>query len=439
MNEETPMQTAALRCLSGCAIAALTVSAGPAWGGAFQLNERSAKSQGMSFADSVSGAKDPSYSSFNPAALGKVEGFQASGNASGVFPISDGSTTNAVLNGQPVPLGALPSSVALDTNADRSGFVPASAFGYRINEDIAIGISFFAPFGLSTENPNNFIGAADGIQSNVLTVNIAPTVAWNVTENFSVGASLDLLFVDARLTSSAVALDGSNTSVSFSVGGLWEPIEGTQIGVAYHHHHKDIEVDSTARFTELAPFPLSTTAGTTFPSTVTASLPGTAQIGLTQRITDKLSASVEARYITWSVFEDIRTEVPALGVDVSDPQNYEDAFFVAVGAEYDVTETTAVRFGMAYDDSPTVDTTSLAEEDLGRTVRVPDADRLWFSVGASHRMDFFGFDTELDVAYSYLLALENPEVVVRSGPFAGSTVEYDGGAHIFSVGGTIRF
>ncbi|MEL6208455.1 MAG: hypothetical protein AAFR47_24675, partial [Pseudomonadota bacterium] len=44
-----------------------------------------------------------------------------------------------------------------------------------------------------------------------------------------------------------------------------------------------------------------------------------------------------------------------------------------------------------------------------------------------------------EAAYSYLFALENPEVELRSGPFAGSIVEYDGGAHIFSIGGSIRF
>ncbi|MEO1723817.1 MAG: outer membrane protein transport protein [Pseudomonadota bacterium] len=434
------MQTAVLRCLSCCSVVAIALAAGPAWGGAFQLNERSAKSQGMSFADSVSGAKDPSYAGFNPAALGKVEGFQMSGNASGVFPISDGETQEVLFNGDPIDIDLIPPGlVSLDTNADRSGFVPASAFGYRIDEDIAIGITFNAPFGLSTENPDDFIGAPDGIQSNLLTVNISPALAWNVTDNFILGASLDLLFVDARLTSSAVALDGSNTSVSFSAGALWEPIDGTQIGLAYHHRHKDIEVDSTARFTDAAPAPLDAFAGQTFNSVVTASLPGTVQLGVTQRVTDRIRASVEARYITWSDFEEIQTEVPDIGFDFSDPQNYEDAFFVAIGGEYDLTETTMLRFGMAYDDSPTVDTTNLAEEDLGRTVRVPDADRLWFSVGASHRMDLFGFDAELDFAYSYLLALDDPEVIVRAGPAAGSRIEYEGGAHIFSVGGTVRF
>ncbi|MEM6944011.1 MAG: outer membrane protein transport protein, partial [Pseudomonadota bacterium] len=78
------MKPAAMRCLLGCTATALVLTATNAAGGAFQLNERSAKSQGMSFADSVSGAKDPSYAGFNPAALTKVQGLQMSGNASGV-------------------------------------------------------------------------------------------------------------------------------------------------------------------------------------------------------------------------------------------------------------------------------------------------------------------------------------------------------------------
>lgn len=392
----------------------------------------------MSFADSVSGAKDPSYAGFNPAALSKVQGLEMSGNASIIFPISDGETQRAVLNGQPVPLSAVPSSVALDTNADRSGFVPASAIGYRLNEDVAIGITVNAPFGLSTENPNNFIGAADGIQSNLLTVNISPALAWSITDRIAIGASVDLLYVDARLTSTPVNLDGRGFSIGYSVGTLLEPLDGTQVGIAYHSGH-DVDVGASAILSPDAPGALGRLAGINFPANVFASLPATFQAGVTQKITDRARISAEFRYIFWSDFDSIDTEVPQFNFVSEDPQNYDDAIFAAVGGEYDLFDHTTVRFGMAWDQSPTVDTTSLDDAGLGRTVRVPDADRLWFSAGASHRMNLLGFDTELDVAYSYLLALENPEVIVRAGPFAGSEIEYDGGAHIFSVGGTIRF
>ncbi|MEO0819310.1 MAG: outer membrane protein transport protein [Pseudomonadota bacterium] len=432
----TRAQNAALA--SSVVALALTSLSGQALAGAFQLNERSAKSQGMSFADSVSGAKDPTYAGFNPAALSKVEGFQAAGNLSGVFPISDGETTSAVFNGAPIPVSAVPGSVETSTNADRSGFVPASALGYRVSDRLAIGLTVNAPFGLSTENPDNFIGAGDGIQSKLLTVQISPAFAVDVTDRLALGASMNLLFVDARLTSSVVSLDGDDLTVGFSVGALWEPIDGTQIGLAYHHGY-DLDAEVTTDFSPIAPAPLGLFSGQELQGVVQGDLPATFQVGVTQAITDTMRVSAEFRYINWSVFDELTTIVPAFDLETDDAQNYRDAIFAAVGGEMDISDDFTVRVGFAYDKTPTQDTTALTEASLGRTVRVPDETRLWFSAGISHDMQMFGLDMTVDAGYSYLYAIDDPEVVIRTGPFAGSTVTYDGGAHIFSVGGSVRF
>ena len=44
-----------------------------------------------------------------------------------------------------------------------------------------------------------------------------------------------------------------------------------------------------------------------------------------------------------------------------------------------------------------------------------------------------------DFAYSYLHALRKADVTLRNGPLAGSEVEYDGGAHIISLGWHLKF
>ncbi|MEM6489125.1 MAG: outer membrane protein transport protein [Pseudomonadota bacterium] len=410
---------------------------GQAHAGAFQINERSAKSQGLSYADSVSGAKDPTYAGFNPAALATVQGLEIAGNASGIFPIADGSTTSLVIDGMPAP--AAPPGVATETNADRSGFVPASAIGYRIDDQFVVGFTLKTPFGLATENPDTFIGAGDGIQSSLVTIEASPAIAYEVTDRLALGFAFNIIVIDARLTNSLLTLDGVDYEFGFSAGALWEPIDGTRIGLAYHHSY-DADISGEAIFSPAGGDVVGPLAGRAFDTEVNAGLPSTVQIGITQDLTDDLRISVEGRYIRWSVFDAITTTIDAVGFEAADPQNYEDAFFVAAGAEYDVNDRLTIRGGVAYDDSPTVDTTSLTEAGLGRTVRVPDADRLWLSTGFSYDLPpLFGLDTTLDASYSYLLALEDPEVVIRSGPFAGSTVEYDGGAHIFSVGGSVRF
>jgi long-chain fatty acid transport protein len=140
----------------------------------------------------------------------------------------------------------------------------------------------------------------------------------------------------------------------------------------------------------------------------------------------------EGRWINWSRFDSIDITTPALAGtpfgSVSDIQNYNDAFFVSAGAEYDVSERFTVRSGIAWDETPT--------SDAFRTVRVPDEDRIWLSAGASYNVTD---SISIDLAYSYLRALKDPDVTLRNGPLAGTRVEYDGGAHIFSIGGSLQF
>ena len=44
-----------------------------------------------------------------------------------------------------------------------------------------------------------------------------------------------------------------------------------------------------------------------------------------------------------------------------------------------------------------------------------------------------------DFGYSYLHTRKDPEVTLRNGPLAGSKVKYDGGAHIISLGWSMKF
>lgn len=395
--------------IAATAMMAIGISTGEAGAGAFQLNERSAKAMGTSLAGTASAASDVTFAAFNPASLTTVENIEVGGNISIVAPIADGTFQNGPFAGQ-------------EYDADRMGVVPTFAAGLRVNEDLVVGLTSYSPFGLKTEYPTNWPGQADGRTSELRMVVVAPTIAYDVLDNFTLGLAVNFAYVDARLTSAAVNLDGSEFAVSFSAGALYEPIEGTRLGAAYHHGY-NLGLN-TAIFGGLAGG-IPESAGIT--GTAKTELPSWVQIGVTQDVTDDLRLMVEGRWINWSRFDRIDVSTTA-GFDFSDAQNYDDAFFVSFGAEYDISDSFTLRGGVAWDETPT--------NDAYRTVRVPDEDRLWMSAGASYRLTE---TMSLDAAYSYLHALGNPEVTLRNGPLAGTSLEYDAGAHIFSLGGTISF
>lgn len=373
--------------------------------GGFQLNERSTKALGTSLAGSVSAASDASFAGFNPAALSTVERAEVTGAAHFVAPIADGTV---LLNGQEV-------------DADQAAVLPSFAAGYRVSDDIVVGVTAYSPFGLITDYEADFVGAFDAQTSRLTTLTVAPTVSWQPADGLSLGASVDLLYADARLDTAAVQLDGDTYDVGFSVGALYEPIEGTQLGVAYHHgYHLDLEGNNTVSVLPGSP---------TFDMEAEAKLPAYVMAGITQDVTPDLRLMAEGRWIGWSSFDTINISTPNAPSpdlsELSEEQRYEDSWLVALGAEYDVNDRFTVRGGVAYDETPTTDE--------HRTPRVPDEDRVWFSVGTSYNMNE---NFTLDASYSYLHALDDADVQLRTVP---TSVEYDGGAHILSVGGSVRF
>ena len=302
--------------------------------------------------------------------------------------------------------------------------VPAFTLGYRVNKKLVVGFATYSPFGLSTDYDKFSAVQADARESDLLTISISPMVSYDVLDNLTFGVALNVLYAEARLTSAGpvgdLELDGNDWAVGFSVGMLFEPVPGTRIGAAYHHGY-DLDL------------PTDTFLG--FKGVAEASLPNWVQIGVTQSVSDKLRIMAEGRWINWSRFDSIDISTQALEggpfdalSSVSDVQGYNDSLFFAVGAEYDVSDRFTVRGGLAWDETPT--------SDKFRTARIPDEDRVWFSLGASYNLSD---SMSADFAYSYLYALRKADVTLRNGPLAGSEVEYDGGAHIISLGWSMKF
>ncbi|MEO1491901.1 MAG: outer membrane protein transport protein [Pseudomonadota bacterium] len=428
-----------MKKLSGKIIAAAVsggvvfAGASAAHAGAFALKERSAKAQGLSFAGATAGSGGLSSMGFNPGAIGLVTpGFnngEISGGISLILPSSDGEVeVNGVRTGETFDAG-------------RFGGVANNYVGYRLEDDILIGLSVFTPFGLATEYPEASSVAADAITSDLRTIQIAPTLGFEPIPGLTLGVSGQIIYADARLTSSAVALEGNQTNASFAVGALWD-LGSTKLGLSYDHGY-DLSLAGTATFAPGALNPAIPVA-LTLPVIANAELPATVSAGIVQEIGSSFRVMGELQWQSWSDFDRIDTNVDATSIGAGiihsqDEQNYDDAFFVAVGAEYDVLDSLTVRGGAAFDQTPTSDgflggqINSVNATD--RTARVPDEDRVWLSIGATYNMSEH---MSIDAGYSYLFAINDSVVGLRNAA-PGTQVVYEGSAHIFSIGGSLKF
>lgn len=107
-----------------------------------------------------------------------------------------------------------------------------------IDNNLTFGIGLNAPFGLTTEYDDNWVGRYHALLSEIETININPGLGYKLSERVSIGGGINVQMVDARLTNavdfgvilggagSSQTLDGESdldagtSSVEFNVGGL---------------------------------------------------------------------------------------------------------------------------------------------------------------------------------------------------------------------------
>lgn len=441
--------------VSVLAVLAAAGAVGHAYASGFQLFEQSPSGQGNAFAGAAAVAEDASTIFFNPAGMTHLNGNQVVGGIHLVVPeatfrpTSAKTSSGASLTGDPNPDGGGPSPVP-------NLYVMGS-----ITDDLKAGVGVESPFGLSTDYGKNWIGRYYAIESSLQTINFNPSLAYRVTDWASVGAGLDVLYADARLTNaidfgsvcttsaasafcplfglSPQANDGTakvqsnDLALGWNVGAMFKPLEHTRVGVAYRSKYV-LEFAGQANFAVPAAFRTFQTAigNTAFQSgsaRTKITLPETASIAVYQQIDPKWAVFGDVTWTRWSRFQAlvISFDNPAQAQSITQ-ENWHNTFREALGLSYAPNEKSKLRLGVAYDPTP-VRTTF-------RTVRIPDDDRFWLSAG--YHLDVTK-DLSLDAAYTHIFVLGNGEVDLSS-PIAGNiNGTFDSQVNIFTIGLKYQF
>ena len=98
-------------------------------------------------------------------------------------------------------------------------------------------------------------------------------------------------------------------------------------------------------------------------------------------------------YTRWNTLDQLNVQYTTAGVARTDTEafDYDNSWRFAWGAAYKANDAWKLKFGIAYDKTPTSNST--------RTARVPDNDRIWFSLGAQWNGGVYG---KVDAGYAYL-------------------------------------
>lgn len=379
----------------------------------FSITQKSVKGLGNAFAGAAAVAEDASTIYFNPAGLTRLSGsqVQAAGHIfSSYLKFSDdGSTT--VLN-QPLTGGD-------GGNAGKLGVIPNFFYAQSISDSLKIGIGIVSPFGTATKYNSDWVGRYYTVKSEFLTIDINPTVAYRINKMWSIGGGVSVQYLDAELTSaidygtitsgspsreadgeSKIKVDG-DWGYGFNLGVLFELSEATRFGIAYRSEISyDLDGDADFKTPDEAA-PIAGALGlvdTDAKSDI--DLPASLSVSGYHQLTGKWALMADITWTDWSTFEELRIEFDSGAEDSVSTLDLDDNFRYSLGATYTPNPQWTFRGGLAFDES----TVSSRRK---RTPRLPDEDRLWFSLGTSYH---FSDRLEFDFGYTYITNVEKAEI-----------------------------
>lgn len=235
----------------------------------------------------------------------------------------------------------------------------------------AVGVGFFAPFGLSTDWPTStgFRTFATRNEETYYTFN--PVFAWKINDQWSVGGGLTFNRLDVDLRRGIGLMPGDQfrfkahgTDVSFNLGIRWQPSPQHAFGLSYRHQ-TSFDLTGTA---DSAPYILGehATAQLPFPEVLVA--------GYSYRPTPQWNLEFDLDWTNWSRVNTLVVSKPSGPIAL--PLDWKSGFFYELGATRYLRGGWLVSAGYTYTDNSVPDSTW--------NPAIPDANRQFFSAGVGY-------------------------------------------------------
>lgn len=438
-------------------IALVLLSFSPVEASFFQIAENCPSGLGNAFAAGAAAADNACTVWFNPAGMTNLEGSNLLVGLHGIIPSIDyvdrGSTT---FFGAPLTGGD-------GGDGGQSAVVPNLYFTQSIGDRMAWGIGINAPFGLETDYEPGWIGRYYALNSDIVTVNINPSFAFKVTEQFSLGVGVNYQTIDATLSqavdfgSTCLAgelggalpvgtcavfgqvpqgsdatskVEADDTAWGFNGGVLWAPNDFFRIGLHYRSKlDYDLEGDNQFTFPNAGTAAFATLLGLGDSGAAAAvELPENFSASFWWMASKRWAIMGDATQTGWASLPELRITFDNGAPDSVVTLGLDDTWRYSLGGTYYGSQKWAWRLGLALDESP-------VPNDELRTPRLPDADRTWYTTGFDYN---FSPKMGINVSYAYI-DIDKSEIDKTAAPGSEDflrgnfTGEFDFGVQIISA------
>ena len=365
----------------------LIACCGAASASSFQLMEQNASGMGNAYAGSAAATDNASTIYFNPAGMTQLQDHEVSAGVAAVGP-------SFKFHNQGSRVGAFN---AAGDGGDAGGWaaLPNGYLSWALNKDIYVGVGFGAPFGLKTEYDNPWIGAAQSTMFEVKTYNVNPSLAYRVNEQLSLGVGVNWQRVEANYERQAtvtptgsvipVKLELDDNAWGWNVGALFTLSPASKVGLSYR---------SAIQYHTSGTLDINHGGAGSVGASAELKMPDTFILSAAQKFGDKWELLGDVSWTGWSSIPkvDIMRSTGTLAQTLD--TDFRDTWRVALGSNYQYTESWKLKFGLAYDQTP-------VKGQSTRLVSLPDNDRVWLSLGTQWLVDKAS-KLDLGVTYIYI-------------------------------------
>lgn len=440
----------------------------------FALDETTASSVGNAQAGAAAVANDAGVAWHNPAGMTLIQAPTISLSAHGISPranFSNGNSGAACVDPSACrPFGSTEGPFSY------TEWVPSVFVVLPIYKSLTFGLAVTAPYGLAQEYRSDWVGRYQAIRSEVATINVNPSFAFEINPKLSVGFGINYQTMNASLvnavnpTASAAyvaqtgaiplsqvpyligeslvmadinqTLKGSGSAYGYNLGLLFNMSPETQIGAAYRSaisYALKGDVTFTVPRMTVSNLISEVISSIQQPGQFLASgpihgslkTPDSISLSLAHSLNPRLQLLTDVSWTGWSSIPKLEFLREDGSVLTSVEYKWRDTFRYSLGAAFKVNDRFTLRGGLAYDETPM--------DVQHRTPYAPDGDRVMCSIGGRYTIMP---NMELDFGYSRSF-LRDPRIDNRSDEYPEfyGTLDgtYNSNISTISIGMTYKF
>jgi long-chain fatty acid transport protein len=354
------------KVLRGLTVAAAVVGASSASAGGLWLNEFGDFAGGRAAAGAAAGVDEAMTIAYNPASISRLEGNQVFFSAGAVVPEMKFDTSYTTRR------------LGTENGGDAGEVAAYSSMAYVHDLDSdkwSTGIALVPLAGAGFDFDDDWVGRLQATEVSLMLMALTPTLAYQVTEELSLGVSVQAYYADLEIKTAVprprlsepegqATIDGDDVDVGFTLGAMYELSDRTRFGLFYQSELEP-QYDGDIK-TNPANLQTSTDTTLTFGEYV--------RFAVHQDMDERWGVDFTVGWDNWSRLGSVPVDTEFGGVDI--PARWEDTYHVAWGTQYQLDKNWALTGGIAYDSNPV--------SPFARNAQLPVDEQTRYAVGARY-------------------------------------------------------